>query len=425
MHTTTLEPARLTNDELLSHVKSLVRRDHANLVDLLVHLGELDAREAYLADGASSLFAWCTAVLHLSEAAAFCRIRAAWIARRFPTVLERLARGELHVHALARLAPHLTTGNHEAILAEARHARRAGIDRIVARFLRPRAPRAVVVAQRARTRTGAEAIPGSSVAGPAPLDLFGTVLVESSVPDLPPDTPPTTGCPSQPGDIATAWRLHVTLTPAAHADLERLRELMRHQVPDGDPAVILGRALALLREQVEKRKLGRATRRRAHSRSASTARPVGDQPRRAGRKNSRHIPAAVRDEVSRRDGDRCAFVSASGRRCEARDRLEFHHLVPHARGGPATAANIELRCRAHNRYEAEREFDGFVRESSPAYGAISPGPGAGPNPSPRTQSVGPAADRWPADYRRPVTTGVLVAPAESATAGARYGSPSG
>ena len=36
--------------------------------------------------------------------------------------------------------------------------------------------------------------------------------------------------------------------------------------------------------------------------------------------------------------------------------LEFHHVVPYADGGAATVANIELRCRAHNQYEASLFF---------------------------------------------------------------------
>src|SRR5205814_1079172 len=42
--------------------------------------------------------------------------------------------------------------------------------------------------------------------------------------------------------------------------------------------------------------------------------------------------------------------------------LEFHHgPVPFAAGGKATAANIHLLCRAHNRYESEQYF-GPMRE---------------------------------------------------------------
>jgi hypothetical protein len=56
-----------------------------------------------------------------------------------------------------------------------------------------------------------------------------------------------------------------------------------------------------------------------------------------------------------RDDGRCAFIGADGR-CGETGWLELHHVLPFARGGPTTAANLELRCRAHNAYEAERDF---------------------------------------------------------------------
>jgi len=61
----------------------------------------------------------------------------------------------------------------------------------------------------------------------------------------------------------------------------------------------------------------------------------------------------VRRGVWERDGGRCGFVGEGGR-CAEQDFLEFHHVVPHAAGGPATVDNIQLRCRAHNAYESEQ-----------------------------------------------------------------------
>jgi hypothetical protein len=43
--------------------------------------------------------------------------------------------------------------------------------------------------------------------------------------------------------------------------------------------------------------------------------------------------------------------------------LEFHHVEPYAVGGQATPENIELRCRAHNWYEAQLFF-GADREDT-------------------------------------------------------------
>jgi len=56
-----------------------------------------------------------------------------------------------------------------------------------------------------------------------------------------------------------------------------------------------------------------------------------------------------------RDQGRCAFVGSQGR-CEERAFLEFHHCQPYAAGGLTVIENLELRCRAHNLYEAERYF---------------------------------------------------------------------
>jgi len=41
--------------------------------------------------------------------------------------------------------------------------------------------------------------------------------------------------------------------------------------------------------------------------------------------------------------------------------VEFHHVVPYAADGRPTVENIQLRCRAHNSYEAEA-FYGPDRE---------------------------------------------------------------
>jgi hypothetical protein len=47
-----------------------------------------------------------------------------------------------------------------------------------------------------------------------------------------------------------------------------------------------------------------------------------------------------------------------------RDGLQYHHRIPFAERGPTTVDNLELRCPAHNAYEAERWFGPlFVRET--------------------------------------------------------------
>ena len=136
------------------------------------------------------------------------------------------------------------------------------------------------------------------------------------------------------------YYLKLTIGQETHDTLERLRALLRHSVPDGDLATIVDRALTLLLQETERAKCASTPK----PRTSSRANPTG-----------RHVPAAVRRTVWARDAGRCAFVGSDGR-CGESAFVEFHHVVAFAAGGPTTAENLELRCRAHNAYEAALEF---------------------------------------------------------------------
>jgi hypothetical protein len=137
--------------------------------------------------------------------------------------------------------------------------------------------------------------------------------------------------------VPGGYRIEVTIDPDAHTALRRLQELLRHSNPTGDPAQIVSAALKALLRDVERRKL------------AITHRPRADGARLS---HTRHVPAAVCREVWARDQGQCAFVGTDGR-CQERAFLELHHAVPFARGGETTIDNLQLRCRAHNQFEAE------------------------------------------------------------------------
>ena len=144
------------------------------------------------------------------------------------------------------------------------------------------------------------------------------------------------------------YKLQLTIARETHDTLRQLQDLMRHTIPDGDPARIIDRALRLLLEDVLRKKCGATKSPRAGA---------------VGSSDSRAIPAAVRRAVSARDGRRCAFVGTHGR-CTETAFLEYHHRQPFAAGGKATVENIELRCRAHNAYEAQLFFTGDVARES-------------------------------------------------------------
>src|SRR4051812_12148553 len=79
---------QFSDRELIDATMRVAGDERRVTVELLSLLGELDARRLYLGEGCSSLFAYCTQVLRLSEHAAYHRIEAARAARQFPVILE-------------------------------------------------------------------------------------------------------------------------------------------------------------------------------------------------------------------------------------------------------------------------------------------------------------------------------------------------
>ena len=128
--------AQLSDQELLAEVRVAAGRERDATVRLIALLAQVDERRLYLGEGCSSLFTYCTQVLHLSEHAAYGRIEAARAARRFPVVLDISERGALTLTAVTLLAPHLTEANHADVLEGARHKSKREVEHIVAR-LRP------------------------------------------------------------------------------------------------------------------------------------------------------------------------------------------------------------------------------------------------------------------------------------------------
>jgi hypothetical protein len=140
----------------------------------------------------------------------------------------------------------------------------------------------------------------------------------------------------------------VTQPQGTYEKQRRAQALALHAEPTGDVAAILDRALTLLIDHLDRRRFGRVESPRTSDEESAVS--------------GRHIPAAVKREVVQRDQGRCAFVGSEGR-CEETAFLEFHHVDPYALGGGATVQNIELRCQAHNQYEARQYFGAsLVRE---------------------------------------------------------------
>ena len=351
-------PSQLSDDDLVDRVKSLARCEREATASLIAHLAEFDDRRLYLGAGFSSLFTYCCEVLHLSEPAAYNRIEAARAARRFPVILRMLGEGTLSIATVRLIASHLTADSHQELLAAATGNSKRQVEELLARYF----PRPDVPASVRKLPTATALQLSSDTRVQAPSDVQGVAMAILPVAGAAQPARPAPGRLPVVSPLAPD-RYEIRFTASGHTreKLRLARDLLRHAIPTGDLAEIVDRALTMLLEELMRKKF------------AVTKRPRASRGTAPG---SRDIAAKVRRAVWPRDHGVCTFVSKSGRRCNERAFIQFHHVDPHAIGGEATVENIHLRCGPHNRYESEL----FYGHGRPTERVTRPGKSSSPPP---------------------------------------------
>jgi hypothetical protein len=332
----------LSDDALVGRLVQIRKQERSLLVEFLRHLAELDLRKTVLALGFPSLFSFCVEFLGLTKAAAFRRTTAARLLGRFPLVAAYLGDGRLNLTTLVELRDVLDEAHLVEILNRAAGRTEEQVKELVA-ALRPRVAlpdllRKLPTARNHSSGSGPEQ-PTAATPPPAPQSQH------TAVPSSP--TPPPPAPPQRPTDSARLEPiaperhvLRVTVGAAFVADLESVREALSHKVPGGGLEDVLHECMRMTLRSIERRRHGAGKK--------TTANPPAP--------GSRYVPVAISDEVWRRDDGRCAFVGSGGRHCNSRHQLQLHHIDPFGKGGPPTAANLTLRCRAHNLYAAQQDF---------------------------------------------------------------------
>jgi len=321
----------LSDNELEEALAALVRK-HSSVTALVVaHIRAFDYRRLYAKRACSSTFVYCQQRLHMSESMAGKYIRVARLAREFPVILELLQAGDTHLSNLVLIATHLTEANHRELLAAVKHKSKRQVELLLAEwFPRPAVPAQIrkLPPPRARSTQAPKATvpPKTDTTAHAP-DSFALAPKPSKVEPLAP----------------ARFKVEFTADQELYDNIEEAKALLGPRLPKGELSELFGRAVALLVEDLKKKKYAKISKPRPSKKEKG--------------KRTRHIPNHVKREVAERDGGQCTFVDAEGNRCEERWGLEFHHEeVPFASGGEHTPDNIRQVCRTHNRYRAEQEF---------------------------------------------------------------------
>ena len=389
--------------DLLSATRELVRKSYGVEAELLRHLGEIDDRKLYLDCAYPSMFAFCIGELGFSEDAAYNRITVARVGRRIPAVVEAARSGQVHLAGLRLLAPHLTDGNHEEVLAQAAGKSKREIEELVAR-LAPLPPVPVIIRKLPESpvvRWAPTSVPAADPAEPAAAGPPGAFAASRAEPASPNVEERSAAAP-QPvvmnhrGVVAPlsgeTFKVQFTASRALRDKLQQARDLLSHRVPDGDLPAIIERALDLLIEEVKKERFGMGRKVRSPSHVATKAEQLGGPGGGTSRTEppppsvSRHIPDAIKRAVYERDGGRCTFVDERGRRCNATAGLEFEHVEGFARTHKHGMDGIRLLCRAHNQHAAEQLYGRVFMER--ARGARDP-PSTRPGTSPTMEPGNP------------------------------------
>ena len=337
--TITHELKRISDDELLSRLSDLLKQSRRVESDLVAHIGEVDARRLYAREAASSMFTYCTEVLHLSEHEAYLRIAAARAARKYPMLLVMLGDGRLHLSGIGKLAPHLTDGNCEEVLARAAHKSKREIEELVAEL----APKPDVPASVRKLPTRPEIAPSLELGPDRVTFLPKTESVGVTPPVDARPAPPAPPAPPPAGVVQplapSRYKIQFTASGEFRDKLGRLQALMH-----GDLAAVIEAAVTEKLERLEAKRFAETRTPRKSLEETDTS------------ASSRYMPAAVKRVVRKRDQDRCTFVDKQGRRCTERRGLEFHHDDPYGRGGDRSPSNVRLLCHGHNLYLAERDY---------------------------------------------------------------------
>jgi 5-methylcytosine-specific restriction endonuclease McrA len=353
-------PYSLDSGMLARRLGELVGHERTVQVDFLLHLDEFDRRRAYLELGFGSLWDYCLRSLHLREGASGRRIGAMRVLRRFPKLEDALRDGRLCLSMASVLGQVLTDANLEELVARAAYCTKAEVDHLVASLQPRRAPkdgvRKLPVPARVAKSTAspdstndgplptapAIAAPQPETVAPQPL-----VLAPPPVQAAPVGAAPCEPVRARPAEVRPVsenqWSLRVTIDSACKEELETLKALLSHKVPDGDLASVLREAIRCGVEKHGKRK-GATPPARKRQAKVEAAEPRN------------RILAAVRREVWKRDGGSCTWKSEDGRRCGSRWQVEVDHIRPPLLGGTSAPDNLRLACRKHNLLHAEQVY---------------------------------------------------------------------
>ena len=331
--------ASLGSGELEAEILALTRRLAAGTYELLVLIGELDARGSWALSGALSCAAWLGSVCGIDAGTAHNQLRAARAMRAFPGLDAAMACGDVSYTKARVLAAHLDADNAAALIALAQRTPAGRLGAAIAAWSQRHDDPDTIRARQHQGRSctwrcdpdgmvtlTARMTPHVAAALCAVIDTH--VLHTNPTPDAPTPDAPAGAAPTRP---TLAQQRHDALAHAITHGGQITTEVLIHVTADGnqltDGTPLSDHAVTELLPDAFICLLLHDTR----------GRPIDASPRR------RHPTRRQRRVLDARQHE-CNHPG-----CTCRTFLHYDHIERYTDGGTTTLDNLQRLCGPHNR----------------------------------------------------------------------------
>jgi hypothetical protein len=305
-----MQLTKISDEVLLSEIKTKVAREREMTLSILHHLREISRRRLHAKLGYSTLFAYATQELGYDNASAMRRIDAMRLLKELPEIEEKIQEGSLSLSTVARAQSFFKKETVE-----------------------PEKKKEIIAALENKSTREAERTLLQFSQSPA---THFHEKIKPVTPEL-----------SEVRFYASEGLLQ---------QLEKLKGLLAHS----HPHLSTGDLIAYL-ARMGLEKLDPATKKPRETKTTSSApnqaKPATPPTSPPNGSPSRRPPLPVIREVWRRDQGRCVWKdSKTGRVCGSQFRVQIDHKLPWAMGGDHSLANLRCLCAPHNQLEARQWF---------------------------------------------------------------------
>ncbi len=314
----------LTDQELDVAALVAAKNERLALVDVLVHLAEVDRRKSFC-PRFESLVAYAVGLLGYDSKSAWRRVSALRLMQEVPEITPAIESGKLDLTKMVLAQNHFRN--------EAKAALKAQAAEVPLSFLLVES-----VATNARLTksdaplTKAEKIDVlSSMMSRSSREAERDLILKSSAPEKlkrPDVVKPLAGHLNE---------VRLVLLDEDLALVRELKGLLAHKIPNASVGEVVSSALNAAVSAIKKERSGDGKIRRA------AREPVRSE------EGARRPDTAMKRKVWNRADGKCEI-------CESRFALEYDHRVPFAMGGKTTFENLRLLCRNCNQRESIQVF---------------------------------------------------------------------